>query len=87
MATANTTEPELRMLLVDDHAIVREGLKRVLNPTGNNWGLTEAETGFEALAFLRESEFDLALVDLSMPGMTEPPRILRRLLRLRMESS
>jgi len=58
------------MLLVDDHAIVREGLKRVLNPTGNNWGLTEAETGFEALAFLRESEFDLALVDLSMPGMT-----------------
>ena len=70
MATANTTEPELRMLLVDDHAIVREGLKRVLNPTGNNWGLTEAETGFEALAFLRASEFDLALVDLSMPGMT-----------------
>jgi DNA-binding NarL/FixJ family response regulator len=58
------------MLLVDDHAIVREGLKRVLNPTGNNWGLTEAETGFEALAFLRASEFDLALVDLSMPGMT-----------------
>ena len=58
------------MLLVDDHAIVREGLKRVLDPTGNNWGLTEAETGFQALAFLRESEFDLALVDLSMPGMT-----------------
>ena len=70
MATANTTEPELRLLLVDDHAIVREGLKRVLNPAGNNWGLTEAETGFQALAFLREGEFDLALVDLSMPGMT-----------------
>jgi DNA-binding NarL/FixJ family response regulator len=70
LAAANTTEPELRLLLVDDHAIVREGLKRVLNPTGNNWGLTEAETGFEALAFLRASEFDLALVDLSMPGMT-----------------
>jgi DNA-binding NarL/FixJ family response regulator len=58
------------MLLVDDHAVVREGLKRVLNPTGNNWGLTEAETGFQALSLLRESEFDLALVDLSMPGMT-----------------
>ena len=69
MEAANTPEPELRMLLVDDHAVVREGLKRVLDPTGNHWGLTEAETGFQALALLRESEFDLALVDLSMPGM------------------
>ena len=68
-SAANTTEPELRLLLVDDHAIVREGLKRVLDPTSRNWGLTEAVSGFQALAFLRKSAFDLALVDLSMPGM------------------
>lgn len=69
-SAANTTEPKLRLLLVDDHAIVREGLKRVLDPTGNNWGLIEAETGFRALEVLRDREVDVALVDLSMPGMT-----------------
>ncbi|MDM0000661.1 response regulator transcription factor [Variovorax sp. J22P240] len=58
------------MLLVDDHTIVREGLKRVLNPAGSRWALTEAVTGYEALELLGEQEFDLALVDLSMPGMT-----------------
>jgi DNA-binding NarL/FixJ family response regulator len=57
------------MLLVDDHAIVREGLKRVLCPKDSNWALTEAETGYQALEWLRQSEFDLALVDLSLPGM------------------
>jgi DNA-binding NarL/FixJ family response regulator len=67
---ANTTEPKLRLLLVDDHAIVREGLKRVLDPMGNNWGLIEAGTGFRALEVLRERVVDVALVDLSMPGMT-----------------
>jgi hypothetical protein len=36
-SAAYTVEPELRILLVDDHAIVREGLKRMLDPTGNNW--------------------------------------------------
>jgi len=65
---AITTAPGLRMLLVDDHAIVREGLKRVLDPIGGD--LIEAETGFQALQFLREGKFDLALVDLSLPGMT-----------------
>ena len=42
----------------------------MLDPAGNNWILTEAMTGYQALEFLREHEFDLALVDLSMPGMT-----------------
>lgn len=58
------------MLLVDDHTIVREGLRRVLDPIASNWALAEAETGFQALEFLRNGEFDLALVDLSLPGMT-----------------
>ena len=57
------------MLLVDDHAIVREGLKHVLSPKGCNWTLTEAETGFQALELLRTRDFDLVLVDLSLPGM------------------
>ena len=57
------------MLLVDDHAIVREGLKHVLSPKGCNWTLTEAETGFQAMELLRTRDFDLVLVDLSLPGM------------------
>ena len=69
MIAANLTEPGIRMLLVDDHAIVREGLKRVLCPNDSTWALTEAETGFQALELLRTSEFDLALVDISLPGM------------------
>lgn len=70
MTASTQLTPALRLLLVDDHTIVREGLKRVLNPAGNHWTLTEAVTGYQALELLREHEFDLALVDLSMPGMT-----------------
>ena len=57
------------LLMVDDHAIVREGLKRVLEPIANQWTITEAGTAFEALECLRNHHFDLAIVDLSMPGM------------------
>ncbi len=57
------------LLMVDDHAIVREGLKRVLEPIANQWVITEAGTAFEALDCLRKHHFDLAIVDLSMPGM------------------
>lgn len=58
----------LRILLVDDHAIVREGLKRLLEGTG--WSIAEAESGFAALEWLRREAFDLAIIDLSMPGMS-----------------
>lgn len=67
---ATASAPALRILLVDDHMVVREGLIRVLDPAANNWVLTEATTGYQALDLLAGSEFDLALIDLSMPGMT-----------------
>src|SRR4051794_12881493 len=69
LPAATSTEPELRLLLVDDHAIVREGLKRVLCASGSHWNLTEAATGFQALELLQSGQFNLALVDLSLPGM------------------
>jgi DNA-binding NarL/FixJ family response regulator len=59
----------MELLLVDDHTIVREGLKRILEPIADSWTITEAGTGFQALEFLRRQHFDLAIVDLSMPGM------------------
>ncbi|CAM5798217.1 response regulator [Rhizobacter fulvus] len=56
------------LLLVDDHTIVREGIKRILEPLAD-WVVTEAATGFQALDRLRQETFSLAIVDLSMPGM------------------
>ena len=61
---------QLRLLLVDDHTVVREGLKRLLDPQGNQWSITEAGTGFQALECLRRASFDLVIADLSMPGMS-----------------
>ncbi|MDP3251825.1 MAG: response regulator transcription factor [Hydrogenophaga sp.] len=60
----------LHLLLVDDHTVVREGLKRLLDPQGNQWSITEAGTGFQALEYLRRERFDLVIADLSMPGMS-----------------
>lgn len=61
---------QLRLLLVDDHTVVREGLKRLLDPQGNQWSITEAGTGFQALECLRRDPFDLVIADLSLPGMS-----------------
>jgi DNA-binding NarL/FixJ family response regulator len=60
----------LRLLMVDDHSIVREGLKRVLAMSGSPWTITEAGTGAQALELLRHQTFDLCILDLSMPGMS-----------------
>ncbi|HSQ73675.1 MAG TPA: response regulator transcription factor [Rubrivivax sp.] len=67
---ATTTSPTARLLLVDDHTIVREGLKRILGSTEEGWDITEESSGFQALDSLRRARFDLAIVDLSMPGMS-----------------
>ncbi len=64
------SEPALRILIVDDHAIVREGLVRILEGTGRDWRVAEATSGFQALEWLRRNEAQLAIVDLSMPGMS-----------------
>ncbi|MDH3209972.1 MAG: response regulator transcription factor [Burkholderiaceae bacterium] len=67
---APVTNARVGLLLVDDHTIVREGLKRVLEPLANEWETAEASTGFQALECLRSRPFGMAVVDLSMPGMT-----------------
>lgn len=67
-----TTRPpraRARLLLVDDHTIVREGLKRILEGTDEGWEITEESSGFQALDRVRRAPFDLVIVDLSMPGM------------------
>jgi DNA-binding NarL/FixJ family response regulator len=61
--------PKLTILIVDDHAIVREGLVRILEGTGRGWQVAEAASGFQALEWLRRHAAGLAIVDLSMPGI------------------
>lgn len=63
-------QPALRLLLVDDHAIVREGLTRILERVGAGWQVQGESNGFDALERLRSGAFDLMIVDLSMPGMS-----------------
>jgi DNA-binding NarL/FixJ family response regulator len=66
----NEAQIRYDLLLVDDHAIVREGLKRVLEPTAGEWRVTEAATATQALDCLHSQRIDVAIVDLSMPGMS-----------------
>ncbi|MCE5265385.1 MAG: response regulator transcription factor [Deltaproteobacteria bacterium] len=58
----------IRILVVDDHAIVREGLKQILGEVDDMSVRDEAGNGPEALAKIRGGEFDVVLLDISMPG-------------------
>lgn len=60
----------LRILIVDDHAVLREGLARILAATGDAWVVHEAGDGFQALEALRRERADVVIADLSMPGMS-----------------
>jgi DNA-binding NarL/FixJ family response regulator len=57
-----------RIVIADDHAIVREGLKQVLANAGDFTVVAEAQNGREVLERVRELEFDVLLLDMSMPG-------------------
>jgi DNA-binding NarL/FixJ family response regulator len=57
-----------RVLIADDHAIVREGLKRILAADAAFAVAGEAKDGHEVLAAVRAGGFEVLLLDLSMPG-------------------
>jgi DNA-binding NarL/FixJ family response regulator len=59
-----------RVLLADDHAVVRRGLRMVLDAEPDLHVVAEAADGLEALAIALREDFDLAVLDVSMPGMT-----------------
>lgn len=59
----------IRILLADDHTLVREGLKQILASAADIEVAGEAATGGEALALVKQNDYDLALLDLSMPGL------------------
>ena len=58
----------IRIVLADDHTIVREGLKQLLGANEGFEVVGEARDGHEALKAVRDLDFDLLLLDMSMPG-------------------
>ena len=58
----------IRIVLADDHTIVREGLKQLLAAAPGLEVVAEAANGHDALAHVRSLEFDVLLLDMSMPG-------------------
>ncbi len=57
-----------KVLIADDHAIFREGLKRLIAKTVDFVVSHEAADGIEALKKVQELEFDLVILDISIPG-------------------
>jgi len=58
----------IKILVADDHTIVREGLKQIVGDVGDMMVADEAGNGQEALAKIREGQYDVVLLDISMPG-------------------
>jgi two-component system invasion response regulator UvrY len=59
---------KLNVLVADDHAIIRDGLRKILADTDDMVVAGEAANGNETLDQIRSREWDLVVLDLSMPG-------------------
>jgi DNA-binding NarL/FixJ family response regulator len=59
----------IRILLADDHSIVRDGLRRIVEEDGAMAVVAEASDGLEAIQKVAASKPDVAVVDISMPGI------------------
>ncbi|WP_448091817.1 response regulator [Pseudomonas lini] len=67
----------IRLMIADDHAIMREGLKQLFALTGDIRVQAEAENGAVLLERLRQGEIDLLLLDMSMPGISGEDLVAR----------
>ena len=59
----------IKVLLADDHSIVRAGLRRIVEESGEMHVVAEAANGQEAIQLVNETAPDVAVVDISMPGL------------------
>ena len=59
----------IRILFVDDEALILSGLRRMLRPYHKEWDMTFVDSGEKALAALDQDPFDLIISDVRMPGM------------------
>lgn len=57
----------IKVLVVDDHALIRKGLKQILDDTSDIRVTGEAETGMQAIKMARENGYDMVLLDITLP--------------------
>lgn len=67
---APTPSSTIRILLADDHALVRRGVRLILDQQPDLEVVAEAGDGAEAIELSRTSEVDLAVLDIAMPRLT-----------------
>ena len=58
----------IKIIIVDDHAVVRKGLKQIIEEAPDLYVCDEASSGNELLEKVREKKYDVVLLDISMPG-------------------
>lgn len=60
----------VRLLVADDHAVVRKGIRQILADAPEMEVVAEASNGLETLELMRSTEVDVVILDLSMPGLS-----------------
>ncbi|TRZ66611.1 MAG: DNA-binding response regulator, partial [Rhodocyclaceae bacterium] len=60
----------LKILIADDHPIMRDGLRQILSASADIVIAAEAGSGDEVMARLKQEDFDVLVLDLSMPGIS-----------------
>jgi two-component system invasion response regulator UvrY len=60
----------MKILIADDHAIVREGVKQIVKSLPEVTLIDEAWEGYQALEKIKAEEYDLVILDISMPGLS-----------------
>jgi DNA-binding NarL/FixJ family response regulator len=58
----------IRVLVADDHGIVRKGIRQIVDEAGGMKVTGEAESGEHALSLIRAGDFDVVILDVAMPG-------------------
>ena len=64
----------INVVIADDHPIVRAGLKQIITEEADISVVGEASNGIELLNLVRHHDYDVVLLDLSMPGMRRAGR-------------
>ena len=60
----------VRLLVADDHAVVRQGIRQILSDAPEVEVVAEATNGLEAIEIVRGGDVDVVILDLSMPGLS-----------------
>ncbi len=75
----NTEKKQLRVLVIDDHKVARDGLKMMLLSLRKHYDIivAEAETGEEGLRKINQYDYNMVLVDYELPGISGAETVVR----------